>query len=261
MVFEEFWAEFHRHAERASRKGLPVIFRGEPEDNLQLIPSIARNTKAGTFDDINALEDRLLTEFKLQAIPILQSLPSSDIEWLFLAQHYGLPTRLLDWTSNPMIALFFAVEKEDDKNAAIHIVDHQISDQYELFDFKTADILEQKKVGINGILALQSNQRKVIFIRPKYTDSRYLNQRSVFSCPANPFNPLNLSEQQKIIIKAEWKPKLRQILHTFGIVHSFIFPGLEGVTQEIKTNYFDPIKHGRETILRVRAEIEMPNFS
>ena len=260
-TIDGFWSKFTEYANKASLGGTPILFRGvTQEKNHKLIPSIGRDTSENTNGDISHLEDSLLSEFKRLSITLLNKYPSSDFEWLFLAQHYGLPTRLLDWSTNPLVALFFSVEKDDDYDAALHIVSHQVSDQYELFDFKTANVKSEIKNNRNEILnifSIQSNQGKVIFVRPKYTDQRYLNQKSIFSCHADPFKDLDLPDQVKLTIKKEWKHIIRQRLGILGLSHSYIYPGLDGVATEIKSQLYNPVQSGKMKIISMTATLSL----
>lgn len=239
---EEFWKIFNNYTEEASNSYLPFLFRGVSDKDYELIPSIGRGTKSGTLENIEHLESRLISDFKRLSLPELKVMPELDIEWLFLAQHYGLPTRLLDWSSNPMVALFFSVFGDDEKDAALYVAKHQITDQYELYDFRTADFPaeDRRKFPIRF-----ADEGTVIFTRPKYTDQRYINQKSVFSCPANPFVPLKIDHCEKIIIEAAHKNQLRKILKTIGVSHSYIYPGLAGIAEEIRVQEFKDVIDGR----------------
>jgi FRG domain len=84
-----------------------VWYRGHTSSDWDLLPSIARPPRS------IAAELTVLKRFKQNAYPFLSSPLSTEWEWLFLMQHYGAPTRLLDWTDSPLIGLYFAVDDHE----------------------------------------------------------------------------------------------------------------------------------------------------
>ena len=92
---------------RPPRKREYVLYRGQRE-NMALLPRIARLRLQRSIPET---ERRMLQHLKRQALPHLGLLPDTDWDWLALAQQFGMATRLLDWTQNPLAALWFAVEK------------------------------------------------------------------------------------------------------------------------------------------------------
>ncbi len=98
-----------------------ILYRGQEED-WPLIPKIGRPESNGSNTYSEDKEVKILNEFKRLSYPFLDSnFKYNDWDWLSLAQHHNVPTRLLDWTENPLIALWFACNKNQ-KNKSSRIV-------------------------------------------------------------------------------------------------------------------------------------------
>lgn len=102
------------HSSRYARHAW--LFRGVTDANFKLIPKIGRPQARKKGKDRKRIpyemqdERAVFAMFKQQARAYLSSAPKSDLEWLAIAQHFGLPTRLLDWTDSFLVAAWFAVE-------------------------------------------------------------------------------------------------------------------------------------------------------
>ncbi|MCX4151410.1 MULTISPECIES: FRG domain-containing protein [Paraburkholderia] len=103
------------------------LFRGHRDADWMLKPGVARQTFNVRAED----ESAMLEEFKRRAIPYLESsYDLSETDWLAIAQHHGMPTRLLDWSGSALAALWFAVNKPAAANAsgAVWILEYGAND-------------------------------------------------------------------------------------------------------------------------------------
>ena len=215
------------------------LFRGQGDSSWELSPSLERvldtsESITHLYADWADLGKRLLEDFKNHAAPFLNIIPSNDVEWMVQAQHYGLPTPLLDWTTNPLKALFFAVENPDldDKNAAVFLA--------------TGDIYTTEEVNdsINDYFHC---------FYPKHINERITAQEGCFSLYPLPeeFEPFSQFFEDKdfcsagfwlnlkIIIPATCKAQIRKELTKLGVTRRTIYPGLDSIADSIKRKLVD----------------------
>ncbi|HYD30562.1 MAG TPA: FRG domain-containing protein [Azospirillaceae bacterium] len=134
-------------------------------------------------------EERLVEAFQRQALPFLDQIPDSHLNWLSVAQHYQLPTRLLDWTRNPLIALYFAAN-----NRGVYTPPQGWEDVF-VFVWEVSDTLDSHRHMLpldrvagfrpmgDGLIADEraSAGRGVLLFNPPILSSRTASQEGLFS--------------------------------------------------------------------------------
>lgn len=196
-------------------QNMKSIFRGvRDSEKHKLTPSIVRGEFYGD-PSLERNERRMLKLFKESALPYLDFRPSNDWEWLAVAQHYGLPTRLLDWTTNPLAAAFFAVENQHDGDSAIYV--YSDIETVNIEDFKDPFTID-----------------KVYRYRPPHITNRIPAQGGLFTIHDNPSEPLSSENIEKLIISNQNRLEIKKILYKYGINSQSLFPGLESIASDIE---------------------------
>lgn len=224
-------------------------FRGLSESSYRLETTLMR--LGGPYA---TLEPHLLRNFQKYAH---RSAVERDSlwHWLSVAQHYGLPTRLLDWTYSPFVATHFATANIDKfhLDGAIWAVNYLKAHQ--LLPEKLKQVLDQEGANVFTVEMLSGSiktlkklvrlmaQNFLLFFEPPSIDERIVNQFAFFSVMPDATYVLDdwLQEQpdlwRKIIIPAELKWEIRDKLDQGNITERVLFPGMDGLSHWLRRHY------------------------
>ena len=240
-VFTDSWRD------GITRFRSPFVFRGAPRTSHGLETSL----QTGAFE---RREIHLLSSFRKYAVA-REVYRDWVWNWLSLAKHHGLPTRLLDWTYSPYVAMHFATHnfKDFENDSAIWCVDYAKTNELlpkalrkelesEDANIFTAEMLNRVATTLQEFDAL-SHDEFVVFFEPPSLDERIVNQFALFSIPSSA--TLKLEEllrhrkgaYRRIIIPAALKWEVRDKLDQANITERVLFPGLDGLSQWLK-RYF-----------------------
>ena len=188
------------------------IFRGHSNPEWKLLPKIGRPLYAGVD------EKTVFESWKRAAVEYVPIIPHSDWEWLAIAQHHGLATRLLDWTTNPLNACYFAVRESHSTDAIVYAgrFKWSVSDTQEY-------PLDIKYLGT---------------FRPQRVVPRITRQGGIFTIHPKPNIGLKsgvegLIDLHKVIIANCYRDILLSELSYYGINSATLFPDLDGLSMFI----------------------------
>ncbi len=191
------------------------IYRGEDSDKYELRPKFGRDQKISPKNS-QQVEKDIFEEFKRQSIPYLPYAPQDDWDWLSIAQHHGLHTRLLDWTANPLTAAYFSVNFKWIGDSVIYI-------------FNTDDLPKVNEK--NSPSPFDMTDSMLLF--PRSMTPRISAQSARFTVHSKPKDIFDVPSLERVLIKKECKMELMAVLDTYNVNVFTLFPDLDGLARHL----------------------------
>jgi FRG domain len=231
------------------------VFRGVSNCEYKLIPKVGReNIKSPNISSRVKTEKSMFSLFKRQAHPHLTYHPQNDYEWLTLAQHHGLPTRMLDWSLNPLVALYFAVEKTNGKDGALYALkagkklpDEAVkkSNPFEIdkwMQTKQTNGLDKTDNILTSSVSIPQSQGRIYKYLPTLVAKRVAAQEGLFTIHADLTTHLGDClregwELERFIIPNSIKDDIRHTLYRLGFHRSSLFQDLDSLANHIEWHH------------------------
>ena len=244
------------YREDLHRNRSSYVYRGMPDTSFKMVTSLTRNCK----NLQKSLEPAILENFAKYAVIDEPTIAQSVWKQMILGQHYGLPTRLLDWTHSALVGLHFATSEENMENMSAHdcmvwridmteIVSILPKNYQDLVNAKRSTIFSVdmlKEVTGNSLERYDADMgdSAMVIIEPPSVNSRIINQYSFFAVV-----PIEISDVEsfldkytnntvKYVIDKRLRWRVRDMLDQLNISERIVYPGLGGLSKWIARHYY-----------------------
>jgi hypothetical protein len=231
-------------------------FRGLKKSYWPLVPKLYRDLEKKT--KLHEVEDDVREEFIKRAPSLTAYKPDNSWEWYFLMQHYGAPTRLLDWTESPQLGLYFAVKDgEGLQDAAVWVLDPWWLNDLVLGE---SEVLPPGSPGLAAVDSLRYRpwlpdrfdakrrlkKKLPVAVYPNHFDRRIAAQRSGFTVHGlrregfeELFAKSKSARLAKILIPSHAAENIRDELEDYGIDEVTIYPDLQGLGTAVSKGFLE----------------------
>lgn len=244
----------------ASHRLIPGALRSihQSHDHLgqEVDDTAVRFSSGGVFSGPNS--EKMLQDFKQLGRPFLEQQPTNEFEWMFIAQHHGLPTRLLDWSTNALVALYFAAQGaqvregdgkpecerfEDDnfsaEGFAVFAIEPTKINEQTILQSKTIDIASHAESWDKYIDPFTKDITTLpVCITAPHMTTRIRAQSGTFTLHGAQIAPLDYYNAlqdliSKIFIPYTSTTAILASLGKLGINESFIYPSLDSIAKDV----------------------------
>lgn len=248
LTEQDYREDLHRN--RSS-----YLYRGMPDASFKMATTLSRNCK----DKKKILEPAILENFAKYAVIGDPTIENSVWKQMILGQHYGLPTRLLDWTHSALVGLHFAVteenmEKMEEHDCMVWRIDMQ--ELYSLLPAKYRRAVNKTQTTIFSVDMLDEvtqsladydedmKDQAMIIIEPPSINQRIVNQYSFFSLVPSDMEDIEAfldsrtEHTVKYIIDKSLRWRVRDMLDQLNMSERIVYPGLDGLSAWIARHYY-----------------------